>query len=113
MTEAASQRIDKWLHFARVVKSRSLAAKLATSGRVRINAAKTEHAAAMVKVGDVLTMTLERRVLVYRVAAIGARRGPPPEAQRLYEDLSPAQGSSDAGEAELPDELPSFRSRPQ
>ena len=83
------QRIDKWLFFARVVKSRSLAAKLAQAGRVRVNRNKIEQAAYQIKVGDVLTISLERHVLVYRVLAPGARRGPAEEARTLYEDLTP------------------------
>ena len=90
------QRIDKWLFFARVVKSRSLAAKLAQAGRVRINGDKTDQSADLVKAGDVLTMTLDRRILVYRVVAPGARRGPAEEARRLYEDLSPQPAPRDA-----------------
>jgi ribosome-associated heat shock protein Hsp15 len=81
------QRIDKWLFFARVVKSRSLAAKLVQAGRVRINREKVEQAAHPVKPGDVLTITLERRVLIYRITAPGTRRGPAEEARRLYEDV--------------------------
>lgn len=86
--KAARQRIDKWLFFARVVKSRSLAAKLAVGGKVRVNRDKIEQAAYQVKVGDVLTITLDRRILVYKVLAPGERRGPAPEAQLLYEDIS-------------------------
>ncbi|RLL73519.1 RNA-binding S4 domain-containing protein [Ochrobactrum soli] len=88
------QRIDKWLFFARVVKSRSLAAKLAVGGKVRVNRDKIEQAAHQVKIGDVLTITLDRRILVYKVLLPGERRGPAPEAQLLYEDLSPAPASS-------------------
>ncbi|GAA5543489.1 RNA-binding S4 domain-containing protein [Brucella sp. NBRC 113783] len=88
------QRIDKWLLFARVVKSRSLAAKLAVGGKVRVNRDKIEQAAHQVKIGDVLTITLDRRILVYKVLLPGERRGPAPEAQLLYEDLSPAPASS-------------------
>src|SRR5215470_8539598 len=87
MPDEERQRIDKWLFFARVVKSRSLAAKLVEAGRVRINRQKTEQAAHPVKAGDVLTIALERRVLVYRVAAAGTRRGPAAEARLLYEDV--------------------------
>ena len=86
---ADRQRIDKWLFFARVAKSRTLAAKLAQGGHVRVNGAKIGQASHEVKPGDVLTVTLERRVLVYKVVDCGARRGPAPEAQLLYEDLSP------------------------
>jgi len=89
MADEARQRLDKWLFFARVLKSRSLAAKVVEAGRVRINGNKTDHAAAQVKPGDVLTITVERRILVYRVLAAGTRRGPAEEARTLYEDLSP------------------------
>ncbi len=89
MDGASRQRIDKWLFFARVVKSRSLAAKLAAAGRVRINRDKASQAADMVKPGDVLTITLDRRILVYKVVDPGTRRGPAEEARTLYEDLSP------------------------
>lgn len=82
-------RIDKWLWFARVVKTRTLAQKLAISGRVRINRDKNDNAARQVKVGDVLTITLESGVRILRIAGIGARRGPASEARLLYEDLSP------------------------
>lgn len=89
MAAEGRQRIDKWLFFARVVKSRSLAAKLVTAGRVRINRDKAAQASDFVKSGDVLTITLDRRVLVWKVLDTGTRRGPAPEAQALYEDLSP------------------------
>ena len=92
----ARQRIDKWLFFARVVKSRSLAAKLAVGGKVRVNRDKIEQAAHQVKVGDVLTITLDRRILVYKIVAPGERRGPAPEAQLLYEDLSPPSAPASA-----------------
>jgi ribosome-associated heat shock protein Hsp15 len=86
---AGSQRIDKWLFFARVVKSRSLAAKLVQSGAVRVNSVKVDQPATLVRPGDGLTISLERRILVYRVLAEGVRRGPAEEARMLYEDLTP------------------------
>lgn len=102
----ARQRLDKWLFFARVVKSRSLAARVAEAGRVRINGDKAAQAAAAVRPGDVLTITLERRILVYRVLDGGARRGPAEEARRLYEDLSPEPAPKDRA---LPDAMPPLR----
>jgi ribosome-associated heat shock protein Hsp15 len=95
MATEGRQRIDKWLFFARAVKSRSLAAKLVTAGRVRINREKAAQASDFVKAGDVLTITLDRRVLVWKVLDTGARRGPASEAQSLYEDLSPKPAPSD------------------
>jgi ribosome-associated heat shock protein Hsp15 len=83
------QRIDKWLFFARVMKSRTLAGKLADAGKVRVNGDKIGSASALIKIDDVLTMSLERKILVYKIVAFGERRGPYIEAQELYEDLSP------------------------
>lgn len=90
----ARQRLDKWLWFARVVKSRSLAAKLVESGHVRINSARVEHPAKALKIGDVVTIALERSVRVLKVREPGTRRGPFTEAQGLFEDLS---SEGDAG----------------
>ncbi|MBL0933284.1 MAG: RNA-binding S4 domain-containing protein [Rhizobiaceae bacterium] len=89
MEETARQRIDKWLFFARVVKSRSLAAKLVQAGKVRLNREKIDQAAQNVKPGDVLTISLDRRILVLKILSPGTRRGPFEEARTLYEDLSP------------------------
>ncbi len=102
------QRIDKWLFFARVVKSRSLAAKLVQAGRVRLNRDKIDQPSQQIKPGDVLTMTLERRVIVYRVLDPGTRRGPADEARTLYEDLTPPPASG--GEA-VPDAIAPVRPR--
>jgi ribosome-associated heat shock protein Hsp15 len=66
-----------------------LAQKLATSGHVRINKEKISSASKTIKVGDVLTIALERRILVLKIAALGTRRGPYEEACKLYEDMSP------------------------
>ena len=87
-----SQRIDKWLFFARIVKSRTLAAKLAQSGRVRVNGDKIDHASRQIVAGDALTVTLDRQVKVLRIVGSGERRGPFEEACLIYEDLSPPPG---------------------
>ena len=90
------QRIDKWLFFSRAVKSRSLGARLVVAGRVRINRDKAAQASDMVRPGDVLTITLDRRILVWKVVAAGVRRGPAEEARTLYEDMSPVPAPKDA-----------------
>lgn len=96
MADTARQRIDKWLFFARVMKSRSLAARLVQDGKVRLNRDKIDQPAHVVKPGDVLTVSLERRILVLKVVAPGTRRGPAPEARMLYEDLSPEEPRGEA-----------------
>lgn len=88
-SQEGTLRIDKWLWYARVTKSRSLAQKLATAGHVRINRDKISSASKTIRAGDVLTITLERRVVVLKVVALGSRRGPYEEARKLYEDMSP------------------------
>lgn len=86
---APERRIDKWLYFTRTVKTRSLAAELATTGKIRVNGIKIAKSSACVKIGDVVTFVAHTRVRVLKVLATGVRRGPAPEAQGLYEDLSP------------------------
>ncbi|WP_439529572.1 RNA-binding S4 domain-containing protein [Pannonibacter sp.] len=81
--------MDKWLWFARVTKSRTLAQKLASGGHVRVNRDKIDSASKAIRLGDVLTITLERRVVVLEVLGLGTRRGPAPEAALLYKDLTP------------------------
>ncbi len=88
---AESLRVDKWLWYARFFKSRTLAARLCASRRLRINGipvTKPHHA---LKAGDVLTFPLGRNIRVIRVNALGTRRGPATEARTLYEDLEPPQ----------------------
>lgn len=83
-------RLDKWLLYARFVKTRSLAAKLCASGKMRVNGGgRVTKASHMVRVGDVLTFPLASHIRVIKVLALATRRGPAPEARRLYEDLSP------------------------
>ncbi len=84
-----TQRIDKWLWHARVVKTRTLAQKLVADGKVRLNREVVGAPKQAVRPGDVLTIALERRILVFAIVGIGERRGPATEAQALYEDRSP------------------------
>jgi ribosome-associated heat shock protein Hsp15 len=87
--ETSRQRIDKWLWFARLAKTRTAAQKLAVSGRVRVNREKNDSASRQLKVGDVLTIAFDSAVRVLKVLAPGERRGPATEARLLYDDLSP------------------------
>lgn len=89
-----TQRIDKWLWFARFLKSRSLATTLAASGKLRINGTVVAKAHQQVRAGDILTFPLGHHIRVIKVLAPGNRRGPAPEAQALYDDLSPPQPRS-------------------
>ncbi len=97
------QRLDKWLFFSRAVKSRTLAQKLIETGAIRVNSERTDRSDHKVGPGDVLTMTVHTRLLVWRILDPGTRRGPAPEAALLYEDLSPPpvpRGDKPAAHAE-------------
>lgn len=82
-------RLDKWLWQARFLKSRSLAAALVASGKLRVDATPVSKPSRTVGPGAVLTFPLGDRVRVVRILACGTRRGPAPEARALYDDLSP------------------------
>ena len=90
----STQRIDKWLWFARVVKTRSMATKLVEAGHVRVNGVRSLNAAKTLRADDVLTVALERQVRVLRVVADGDRRGPFKEASLLFEDLADPCGDT-------------------
>jgi ribosome-associated heat shock protein Hsp15 len=85
----ATQRLDRWLFFARAVKSRTLAQKLIETGTVRVNAVRTRRTDHQVGTGDVLTMIVHDHLRVWKILDSGERRGPASEAQKLYADLSP------------------------
>jgi ribosome-associated heat shock protein Hsp15 len=88
-TPAGSQRLDKWLWFARVIKTRTQAAGLVTEGKVRINSIRCEKPAHAVRVGDVLTIIVGDRIRILQVVLPGAKRGGAPEAALLFKDLTP------------------------
>ena len=81
------QRIDKWLWHARVVRTRSAAAALATSGRVRVNGQRIDAASRAVRAGDVVTVALDRTVRVLKVLGFSERRGGAEAARVLYDDV--------------------------
>jgi ribosome-associated heat shock protein Hsp15 len=92
MAEApARQRIDKWLFFARIAKSRTLAQEWVEGGHVSVNGEKVRRSSAEVKVGDRLEVLVERRTYILVVKGPGERRGPYEEARLLYDDESPPQ----------------------
>ncbi len=93
--DSGRQRLDKWLFFARMVKSRSLAQSYIQSGNVRVNGAPVRQASHVVKIGDRLDISLERVDRVLVVKAAGDRRGPYEEAKLLYDDQTPPKEPGD------------------
>lgn len=95
---AAKQRLDKYLWFARMARTRVLAAALVSAGHVRVNGRKVDQPSRAIAPGDVLTISLQRDVRVLRVIGFAERRGPYEEARLLYEDIGGAAPDED-GEA--------------
>ena len=82
-------RLDKFLWFARLARTRGLAQEVAAGGHLRIDGRPVDRAHATVRVGNVLSFPLHDRVRVIRIEALPLRRGPAPEARACYTDLSP------------------------
>jgi ribosome-associated heat shock protein Hsp15 len=81
------QRLDKWLWHARVVKARTSAAMLVEAGHVRINGVRETAPGHAVKIGDVLTVGLDRTVRLLKVTGFAERRGNASAARVLYAEL--------------------------
>ena len=97
----SSIRLDKWLWYARFLKSRTMASHLCTDGRVRVNHRRINKAHSLIRVGDVLTFPQAKKIRVVRVLSLGGRRGPAPEATTLYEDLAPSVSTKYPGPARI------------
>ena len=89
--ERAKARLDQWLWFARLAKSRSLAARLCAAGAVEINGSAATKPNQTVRVGDVLVVPQGGWRRTVQVIALGTRRGPASEARTLYEEAAPAR----------------------
>jgi ribosome-associated heat shock protein Hsp15 len=100
------QRVDRWLWHARLARTRTAAAELAESGRVRLNGDRVTASSRPVKIGDMLTVSLRAGVKILKVRGMSERRGGAPDAQALYEDCSPPSGPRAAQEETDPPVAP-------
>ena len=82
-------RLDKFLWFARLTKTRALAQAVAAGGHLRIDGRVVDRAHVNVAPGNVLSFPLHDRVRIIRIEALPVRRGPAAEARACYSDLSP------------------------
>ena len=80
-------RLDRYLFFIRLVKSRTLAQGLIDEGNVRIDGKRVAKTSEEVRVGSVIALPLHGRVRVLRVLSLPVRRGPASEARTCYEEL--------------------------
>nr|WP_295666223.1 S4 domain-containing protein [Sphingomonas sp.] len=96
-----TMRLDRFLWFVRLAKTRNAAQALAAQSRLRIDGRPIDRAHAQVRTGNILTLLHNNRVRVIRIAALPIRRGPASEAQSCYEDLAPVGGENVSHQAAI------------
>ncbi len=89
-----SLRLDKFLWFSRLAKTRAVAQDIAERGRVRIDGRPVDQAHAPVRIGSIVAFALHGRVRIVRVESLPPRRIGPPQVPQVYTDLSP-KGEND------------------
>ena len=94
-------RLDLYLYYIRIFKSRSLATKFVASNRLRVSGQVIQKPHKLISVGDVLTMTIHESVKILKVLDIPNRRGPYSESLSFYEDLTPIENKEKKEEVNL------------
>jgi ribosome-associated heat shock protein Hsp15 len=82
-----SLRLDRFLFFARLAKSRTVAQRFIHDGHIRIDGTRADICSLAVKPGHRLTLTMNDRLRVLLVEALPARRGPASEAAHCYTEI--------------------------
>jgi ribosome-associated heat shock protein Hsp15 len=80
-------RIDRFLFFIRLARSRTLAQGVIAQGHVRIDGRRVEKPSEEVRAGSVLALPLHDKVRILRVLSLPARRGPAAEAKEHYAEI--------------------------
>ena len=89
--EKKTLRLDIYLYYIRIFKSRSIATKFVLTNRLRISGQVTQKPHKMISIGDVLTITINNNIKVLKVLDIPNRRGPYSESLNFYEDITPIE----------------------
>ena len=87
-SETSSRRLDQWLWFARLIKTRSLAGRLCADGAVSVNQAAVRKPNHLIRIGDIVIVPQGPLRRTVRVLGLGVRRGPATEARQLYEEAA-------------------------
>jgi len=81
-------RLDRFLWFARLARTRNAAQAMAAAGTLRLDGRRVERAHVPVRIGSTLAFMHGDRVRVIRIGLLPRRRGPVAEAAMLYVDLA-------------------------
>ena len=87
--EKKNIRLDLYLFYIRIFKSRNLATKFIISTRLRISGQVIQKPHKLISIGDVLSIPIQDYVKILKVVDIPKRRGPFSEALNYYEDITP------------------------
>ena len=94
-SDDSKTRLDKWLWAARFYKTRSLAADAIAGGKVHVNGERVKRARP-VQVGDEVRIRLGPYEHLIVVRELSDRRGPAPDAAKLYEETSASRAAREA-----------------
>ena len=89
--EKKTIRLDIYLYYIRIFKSRSIATKFVSTNRLRISGQVTQKPHKMISIGDVLSITINDNIKILKVLDIPNRRGPYSESLKFYEDITPIE----------------------
>ncbi len=87
-------RIDRFLVFIRLMKSRTLAQALIETGHIRIDGKRVTKFSEEVREGSIVTLPLHGRVRVFEVLSLPVRRGPSAEARACYREVDGISGAT-------------------
>jgi ribosome-associated heat shock protein Hsp15 len=86
-----SIRLDLYLFYIRIFKSRNLASKFINSNRLRVSDKVTQKPHKLISISDILTFTIHDRIKVLEVIDIPMRRGSYVDSLNYYNDISPVE----------------------
>ena len=89
--EKKTIRLDIYLYYIRIFKSRSIATKFVSTNRLRISGQVTQKPHKMISIGDVLSISINDNIKILKVLDIPNRRGPYSESLNFYEDITPIE----------------------
>ena len=84
-------RLDLFLFYIRIFKSRNLASKFINSSRLRVSDMVIQKPHKLISKNDVITFSINNRIKIIEVTDIPDRRGSYVESLNYYKDISPIE----------------------